>query len=216
MKLRGPCATILALLLAAACSHMRNEHVATPHDEEMDASALGKFQHEVEEYVELHQELLHRIPNVGPHATPEEMAAHRAKMTKAIMDERRHARPGEIFTRQVEVAFRRLFAFELGRPEHRDWLKELLSGNPKAEGVPSPEDPTREEAPGAVEVVVNATYDTSAPLSSVPPTLLAKMPRLPEQVRYQFVGRELLLLDAEANVILDFIKDAVPDGMLPR
>jgi len=211
-----PAAVVSALVGTPACAHHPNEHLATPADVEMDQRALGKFQHEVREYVDLHQELLHRIPNVGPHASPEEMAAHRAKMTKAIIDERRHERRGEIFTPRVEAAFRRLFAAELAKPEHRDWLKELLSGNPKAEGVPRKDDPSHEEAPPPVDVVVNATYETSAPLSSVPPTLLAKMPPLPEQVRYQFVGRDLLLLDAEANVILDFIKDAVPDGLLPR
>src|SRR4051812_32177670 len=118
MKPRTVSAALLAAVCAAACAHQPNEHIATPSDVEMDQSALAKFQHEVQEYVELHQELLHRIPNVGPHATPEEMAAHRAKMTRAIIDERRNERPGEIFTRRVEGAFRRLFATELKKPEH--------------------------------------------------------------------------------------------------
>jgi hypothetical protein len=50
----------------------------------------------------------------------------------------------------------------------------------------------------------------------VPPSLLLKMPELPEQVRYRFVGRTLILRDTDANVILDFIPDIVPDKTIPR
>ncbi len=54
------------------------------------------------------------------------------------------------------------------------------------------------------------------PVSSVPPSLLLKLPALPEQVKYAFVGRALILRDTEANVILDFIPDAIADRSIPR
>src|SRR5436305_7454331 len=97
----------LASLSLAACAAPRNEHIATPAEVEMDGASLRKFQHEIEEYVELHQELLHRVPNVGPHASPAEIAAHRNKMTQGIVTERKGAHPGEIFKPRVEAAFRR-------------------------------------------------------------------------------------------------------------
>ena len=56
----------------------------------------------------------------------------------------------------------------------------------------------------------------AAPFSSVPPSLLLKLPPLPEEVRYRFVGRSLILRDTEANVILDYIPDGVPDRTMPR
>ena len=43
-----------------------------------------------------------------------------------------------------------------------------------------------------------------------------KMPPLPDQVKYGFVGRALILRDTEASVILDFVPDVVPDPRLPR
>ena len=67
-----------------------------------------------------------------------------------------------------------------------------------------------------VEVAVNAVYPDSAPASTVPSSLLLKMPRLPDEVKYGFVGRALILRDTHANVILDFIQDAVPDPGRPR
>jgi hypothetical protein len=158
---------------------------------------------------------VHRIPNVSPSATAEEIAAHRDKMTKGIQAERRSARQGEIFKPRVEAAFRRIIARELAGPEREQVVKEIKQGNPKVENVPNQSDPTREH-PDSVRVAVNATYNDHAPFSSMPPTLLLKLPQLPEEVRYQFVGRDLILRDTEANVILDFIKDAIPDRSVPR
>jgi hypothetical protein len=50
----------------------------------------------------------------------------------------------------------------------------------------------------------------------VPPSLLLKLPQLPNEVRYRFVGRALIVRDTEANVILDYILDAIPDRSVPR
>jgi len=47
-------------------------------------------------------------------------------------------------------------------------------------------------------------------LSEMPATLLAKLPQLPKDVRYRFVGRNMLLVDRESNVIIDYMPDALP------
>ena len=207
---------LLALIVGTAgCSAHRNAHIAPTADVEMDAKVLAKFQHEIEEYKELHQELVHRIPNVGPNATAAEIDAHRDKMAKAIQAERKSAKQGEIFKPSVEAAFRRVIAAQMASPEREQVLKEIKQGNPTVESVPNQADPTREHAE-VVQVAVNVTYNDRAPFSSMSPTLLLKLPQLPEEVRYQFVGRDLILRDTEANVILDFIKDAIPDRSVPR
>ena len=207
---------LLALLLGGTgCSVHRNAHIAPTADVEMDSEVLAKFEHEIQEYVELQRELVHRIPNVGPNATVDEIAAHRDKMTKGIQAARRNAKQGDIFKPRVETAFRRVIARELAGPEREQVVKEIKQGNPKAENVPNQSNPTLEH-PESVLVAVNTAYNDRAPFSSMPPTLLLKLPQLPEEVRYQFVGRDLILRDTEANVILDFIKDAVPDRSVPR
>ena len=216
MKVTARCLLLLVLLAGGTgCSMHRNAHIAPTADVEMDAKVLAKFQKEIEEYKELHQELIHRIPNVGPNATAAEIAAHRDKMTKGIQAERRSAKQGEIFKPRVEIAFRRIITRELASPEREQVVKEIKQGNPTVENVPNQADPTRDH-PEPVRVAVNAIYNDRAPFSSMPPTLLLKMPQLPEEVRYQFVGRDLILLDSEATVILDFINDAVPDRSVPR
>ena len=215
MKVTARCLLLVVMAGGAGCSMHKNAHIAPTADVEMDSEVLAKFQHEIQEYVELHRELVHRIPNVGANATADEIAAHRDKMTKGIQAARRNAKQGDIFKSRVETAFRRIIARELASPEREQVVKEIKQGNPRAENVPNQSNPTLEH-PESVRVAVNAAYNDRAPFSSMPPTLLLKLPQLPEQVRYRFVGRDLILLDTEANVILDFIKDAVPDRSVPR
>jgi len=65
------------------------------------------------------------------------------------------------------------------------------------------------EETGAVELRVNATYPSSQPLSTVPPNLLANLPQLPRDVEYRFVGKHLMLRDVDANIIVDYIFNAI-------
>jgi hypothetical protein len=209
-------AVLCALLAAPACATLRGgEKVAPPQAVDMDPQALQKFQHEVEEYVELHQELLKRVPTVSASSTPEEIAAHRRKMTEAIRAERATEKQGAIFKPQVAAAFKELIHKELSGPEGPAMLEEMRGGNPKVEGTPTQQNPTR-EVQTRVELAVNAVYPDSAPHSGVPSSLLLKMPPLPDQVVYGFVGRALILRDTEASVILDLVPDAIVDGRLPR
>lgn len=202
-------AALLVALGGAACGASRNAHISPPVDVEMDAKVLAKFQHEIEEYTELHQELLHRVPTVRPQSSPEEIAAHKDKMRVAIQKERKGAHQGEIFKPQVEAAFRHIIDTQLAGPDGKAILEGTRQGNPRSEGVPTPRQPNA-QFKRPVTVAVNAAYADDAPMSSVPPHLLLKLPQLPEEVRYRFVGRDLILRESEANVILDFIKNVLP------
>jgi hypothetical protein len=57
---------------------------------------------------------------------------------------------------------------------------------------------------------VNASYPSGAPLSTVPPTVLLKLPKLPKQLQYRFAGLDLVLHDPDANLIVDFLPRAIP------
>ena len=200
---------LIALGAAGCAGATRNAHVAPPVNVEMDGEVLRKFQHEIEEYTELHQELLHRVPTVSPQSSPDAIAAHQHKMRVAIQEERRKARQGEIFKPSVEAAFRRIIEKELAGPDGNAILDAARQGNPRIEGVPTPRSPNA-QIKRSVTVAVNAAYPDDAPMSSVPPHLLLKLPQLPEEVKYRFVGRDLILRETEANVILDFIKNVLP------
>jgi hypothetical protein len=201
--------------LAAACSTGSRETIAPPQTTEMDAETLRKFQHEIEEYVELRKDALKHIKPLSTKTTPAEADRYQNEVTAAIISYRKGSKRGEIFKPEVEQAIRRTLNREFSGPNGPALLKGIQQGNPRVEGNPLPQDPSKEVKKN-VTVAVNVRYPETAPYSSVPPTLLLKLPLLPEQVRYRFIGRTLIIRDTEADVILDYIPDAVPDPSIPR
>jgi hypothetical protein len=206
---------LIASLAGGGCSTTSQETIAPPQTTEMDAETLRKFQHEVEEYVELRQSALKQIPPIATSSAPAQIEAHQKALTGAIIAYRKGAKRGEIFKPEVEAAIRRTLHREFASAQGPELLKGLKQGNPRVEGNPTPRDPSKEVKP-PVTIAVNALYPDSAPFSSVPPSLLLKLPLLPDQVRYRFIGRALILRDTDANVILDYIPDVVPDPSIPR
>ena len=206
---------LLGALAAGGCSTTSQETIVPPQTVEMDAETLRKFQHEVEEYVELRQAALKQIPPIRAGSTPAQIEAHQKALTGAIIAYRKGAKRGEIFKSEVEAAIRRTLYREFTGAQGPELLKGIKQGNPRVEGNPTPRDPSKEVMP-PITITVNALYPESAAYSSIPPSLLLKLPLLPEQVRYRFIGRTLILRDTEANVILDYIPDVVPDQSIPR
>jgi hypothetical protein len=58
---------------------------------------------------------------------------------------------------------------------------------------------------------VNADYPAGRSIAMMPPSLLAALPRLPPELRYGFVGRDLILWDPHAGLIVDFVANAIPE-----
>jgi hypothetical protein len=66
-----------------------------------------------------------------------------------------------------------------------------------------------DDNPGQFSSRINGRYPEDKPLSTVPPNILAVLPRLPDDIQYRFLGRHLILLDTRASVILDRIPFAI-------
>lgn len=200
---------IVLSLLGGGCGMRGARPVAPPQTVRMDSEVLEEFLEGVVKYVKLHKELTTRIPIAQPTWSAQQIADRQRALTVAIQEARREKRQGNIFKPEVEAAFRHVITRELTGPDGASMRNEILSGNPEDEGVPEQRNPRNERKRG-VRLRVNAYYPDDAPLSSVPPSLLLNLPALPEEVRYRFVGRHLILRDTEANVILDFIRNVVP------
>jgi hypothetical protein len=54
---------------------------------------------------------------------------------------------------------------------------------------------------------VNQPYPDGLPLQSMPPSVLMNLPKLPPELEYRAVGRELVLRDIAANLVVDIIPD---------
>jgi hypothetical protein len=212
---RAVVAALAALALAAPGCANRHKPIVPPQTVRMDEDVLHEFLEEIVEYVKLHNKLIEKIPPPAPTWSAQQIADRQRLLTVAIQNSRREKKEGNIFEPEVAAAFRNVLKREFAGPNGPAMLHEIHSGNPKTEGVPQQRNP-RNEPKKNFPLQVNAYYPDDAPLSSVPPTLLLHLPALPEEVRYRFVGRHLILRDTDANVILDFLRDVVPDPSIPR
>ena len=52
-------------------------------------------------------------------------------------------------------------------------------------------------------------YLENATLPTVPSNLLLSLPHLPEELEYRIIGKHLILRDTGADLIVDFMTDAI-------
>jgi hypothetical protein len=157
-----------------------------------DAKTLKEFQARIDAYMKLHKEAEGDAPKLKDKAEPEEIKAHEEALAAKIGAARKTAKPGEIFTPEGRALFRRLMYPELKGKEGAETKAEI-----------------NEDAPAAVVLKINARYPANEPLPTVPPNLLARLPKLPEELEYRIVGRTLILRDVHANLIVDYIPNAI-------
>jgi hypothetical protein len=168
---------------------------ATADQAKEERTALRRFQNGVADYADLHDKLLAKLE-----AREESLAVQNA-LAHAIQVSRARARQGDIFRPEVQPLFLRLIAEQLTGPDTLAARKAVLEENPGE----------ADEHPVPVVVRVNAVYPPGASRSTVPPSLLVTLPPLPTPLHYRFVGRDLVLVDSLAQLIVDFLPDAAPD-----
>ena len=188
------------VLLAVLVSCSRRHATAVPPETHTAAElpAVREFRSGVERLLAFHNAAQKSVPvAVGASAT--EITARKAAFGKALIKTRGRAAEGEVFTSPVRHYFRELIASELSGSGGKIIREAIRESNPNSE-----------LGAGPVALRVNTIYPENQPLSTVPPSLLLRLPRLPEQFDYRFVGRALVLRDVESSVILDILPKAIP------
>jgi hypothetical protein len=62
-----------------------------------------------------------------------------------------------------------------------------------------------DENPMGVKIAVNDRYPDTVPMATMPPDVLAALPKLPDDIQYRFVGNRLILFDVQSHLIVDFV-----------
>lgn len=156
------------------------------------AVALADFNDRVAKYVEVHKKADGMVPSLKKTDDPVEISAREKMLGDTIRALRADAKQGDIFTPVVARQFRRIIQADARRRGARAVRAMMI------------------EVPNGYQTKVNATYPTTQPLATVPPLLIAGLQPLPEQLEYRFFGSTLILRDVKANVIVDFVPEAVP------
>ena len=63
----------------------------------------------------------------------------------------------------------------------------------------------RDEAPATFVLKVNGAYPEGASRSTMPGNVLAILPVLPEGLEYRIVDAHLILMDLDANIVVDYL-----------
>ena len=179
-----------ALLMAIACSLAQSNPKPSPG---VNRGALidTDFEKHVTDYMKLHQQALigMQVPKTTDSAT--EIAEFQHQLVAKIRALRPNASQGEIFTSEISNRFRRLIAQAMRGPDGTKIRASFQHAEPIR----------------GIHLDVNQSYPDGVPLQSMPPSLLLNLPRLPKELEYRFLGRELVLRDIQANLIVDVIPD---------
>jgi hypothetical protein len=152
------------------------------------------FLQRVDDYVALHRRLEGPPPREVVTSDVESLFASRRSLAAAIRAERADACQGDIFTPAMASYFRLLVADALRHEGIEDMLAIV-------------EDDNTVHIPPSV----NGEYPAGRSISMMPPGLLAELPPLPPELQYRFIGRDLILWDVHAGLIVDYVSRALPE-----
>jgi hypothetical protein len=159
-----------------------------------DALILQDFNKRVTDYVKLHKAARSQEQPLKPAGSAEAIEHHEHELAKRIRERRREAVQGNIFAPEISAEFRRLIGIAMLGPEARRIHESLRHAEPLR----------------TQPIRVNAAYPAGVPLQSTPPSLLLNLPPLPPEIEYRVVGHDLILRDVEANIVVDFMGNAIP------
>jgi hypothetical protein len=156
-------------------------------------AAFAAFEARVKEYVELRESLAGKMPKLSKDAKPEEIEAHKAALQKAVQAARAAAKQGDLFVPELAAHIRGVIKSEAPPKVRREVRETVVESEVKA-----------------VPLRINHPYPETQEQLEMPPALLLRLPQLPKQVRFRYVGRNMLLVDRESGLIIDFMTDALP------
>ncbi len=134
------------------------------------------------------------LPNQRTTKRQEQIVDRRHSIADAIREARPAAKQGDIFTPEITPEFLKVIRGTIQGSSSANVRKTIRQGEPVT----------------GVHLTVNSAYPEHLPSTTVPPTLLLRLPRLPDKLAYRIVGHDFVLQDTEARLVIDLIPGALP------
>jgi hypothetical protein len=158
-----------------------------------DSAAIAEFDTAIAQYLAMRDRLLRETAGPKANSTAAQLTQASDALAAAIQRARRDAQVGAIFKEPVSsVIKRRIIAVA-----QRDSVANMFAA-------------IDDEPPSLSTPAIHLRYPAASQLATMPPSLLAELPRLPEALEYRIVGKYLVLRDVSAGLIIDYIPAAVP------
>jgi hypothetical protein len=161
----------------------------TPQEKQLVAS----FDRRVKDYLKQRARVKKKLTPLSKEATPEQIDAYQKAFVAGLRGMRAGTKPGYIFIPAFTEYVRTIIKTEFPPRAKAEIKQTILEADTK--GVP---------------LKVNYPYPETKELVEMPPTLLLKLPQLPKEVKFRFVGRHLLLVDSDNSLIVDYTLNALP------
>jgi hypothetical protein len=156
------------------------------------AAALHEFSKRLNGYLTLRDDLGKKLEPLTTTASATELKARQASLAAAMRTARAGAKQGDLTPLSVQEQIRGAVRADFKRRQ------------------PSTQRAALEEVPTGPPPGINQNYPEQAALPTVPPLLLANLPRLPDNLQYRFFGRHTVILDGDLDIVIDYVPDVLP------
>jgi hypothetical protein len=160
-----------------------------------DAKILQDFNARVARFVELRKAAQKDSPPMKETKDPVKIKAAQDTLAAKIQAAKADAKHGDIFTPEIQLKFKRM-------------LNPALKGPDGPENRATIKDETTPNLPTRYKVYTK--YPEKAGLSTMPADVLAALPKLPEDLQYRFVEKDMILYDTQSDLIIDFVPNVLP------
>ena len=148
----------------------------------------AEFTAKIDRYFELRSRLERGLPAVVVTDDVRQLRRGMRSLAAAIRSARVGAVEGDFFTPATGLQMRRTLAIVV---DADTWLI-IMDDNP-----------------GAFRSVIDGAYPDGKTHATMPGSVLARLPQLPDDIEFRFIGPHLVLYDVRANTIIDRLPDAI-------
>jgi len=152
-----------------------------------DPETVAEFTRRAKDYVALRARLEQGLPPLRITDNADEIEDFERRLGRRIEDAR-GSRRGQIFIPTMEGQVKRMLVLRADAATTAAIM---------------------DDGPMEFDIDINETYSKKRALATMPPNLLLRLPDLPPDLEYRFVGRHLIIRDARANIIVDEIRYAL-------
>ncbi|HEX5110208.1 MAG TPA: hypothetical protein VFV95_17275 [Vicinamibacterales bacterium] len=160
---------------------------------DFEGQALKQFSSAISAYTHTHRSAVQQLAPALPCRGPEAITMRRDELAGNIRAARPDAHEGDIFTPSVAFVLR----------------KRLRDAIPRLMPMPADEAWQPAEQNEGSPLAVNEFLPWQHGTHPYEP-LLSVLPALPEELEYRLSGSDLVLLDVDARIVVDILREAVP------
>lgn len=157
-----------------------------------DAALVQDFEQRIQSYLKVRKSAEDGLPPLKVRENHEITSDRQHELAERLRSLRSQAAQGDIFAPAIAKEMRRLIGIAMEGSNGARVRKSFRSAEPVL-----------------LQLKVNGPFPEKLPLQSTPPTLLMNLPHLPPELDYRFAAGALVLRDAAANLIVDFVPDAI-------